>query len=90
MCLASPCEHVILQYKKDNMKKIIATFKVTDDAGDLIKMYSMTAMDHTDLYIMTQVAREVWDEYHVEVETDMFTQSFSHTYKQEVMLGLAS
>jgi len=90
MCLASPCEHAILQYKKDNMKKIIATFKVTDDAGDLIKMYSMTAMDHTDLYIMTQVAREVWDEYHVEVETDMFTQSFSHTYKQEVMLGLAS
>ena len=72
------------------MKKIIATFKVTDDAGDLIKMYSMIAMDHTDLYIMTQVAREVWDEYHVEVETDMFTQSFSHTYKQEVMLGLAS
>ena len=47
------------------MKKIIATFKVTDDAGDLIKMYSMTAMDHTDLYIMTQVAREVWDGYHV-------------------------
>jgi len=90
MCLASPCEHAILQYKKDNMKKIIATFKVTDDAGDLIKMYSMTAMDHTDLYVMTQVAREVWDEYHVEVETDMFTQSFSHTYKQEVMLGLAS
>lgn len=90
MCLASPCEHAILQYKKDNMKKIIATFKVTDDAGDLIKMYSMTAMDHTDLYIMTQMAREVWDEYHVEVETDMFTQSFSHTYKQEVMLGLAS
>ena len=90
MCLASPCEHAILQYKKENMKKIIATFKVTDDAGDLIKMYSMTAMDHTDLYIMTQVAREVWDEYHVEVETDMFTQSFSHTYKQEVMLGLAS
>ena len=88
--MASPCEHAILQYKKDNMKKIIATFKVTDDAGDLIKMYSMTAMDHTDLYIMTQVAREVWDEYHVEVETDMFTQSFSHTYKQEVMLGLAS
>ena len=90
MCLASPCEYAILQYKKDNMKKIIATFKVTDDAGDLIKMYSMTAMDHTDLYVMTQVAREVWDEYHVEVETDMFTQSFSHTYKQEVMLGLAS
>ena len=90
MCLASPCEHAILQYKKDNMKKIIATFKVTDDTGDLIKMYSMTAMDHTDLYVMTQVAREVWDEYHVEVETDMFTQSFSHTYKQEVMLGLAS
>ena len=88
--MASPCEYAILQYKKDNMKKIIATFKVTDDAGDLIKMYSMTAMDHTDLYIMTQVAREVWDEYHVEVETDMFTQSFSHTYKQEVMLGLAS
>jgi len=88
--LASPYEHAILQYKKDNMKKIIATFKVTDDAGDLIKMYTMTAMDHTDLYVMTQLCREVWDEYHVEVETDMFTQSFSHTYKQEVMLGLAS
>ena len=32
--------------------------------------------------------RQVWDEFFIEVETDLFTQSFSHTYQEELMLGL--
>jgi hypothetical protein len=66
------------------MTKTIATFKVTDSTGDLIKMYSLTVMNADELKKLIQEARQVWDEYYVEVETDLFTQSFSHTYSEEV------
>ena len=68
-------------------RKTIATFKVTDKAGDLIKMYSPTAMNVKELQGLIQEARQVWDEYYVEVETDLFTQSFSHTYSEEVLMS---
>ena len=67
------------------MTKTIATFKVTDGTGDLIKMYSLIAMNADELKKLIQEARQVWDEYYVEVETDLFTQSFSHTYSEEVL-----
>jgi hypothetical protein len=67
------------------MTKTIATFKVTDSTGDLIKMYSLTVMNADELKKLIQEARQVWDEYYVEVETDLFTQSFSHTYSEEVL-----
>lgn len=68
------------------MKETIATFKVTDNTGDLIKMYSLTAMNAKELKELIQGARQIWDEYYVEVETDLFTQSFSHTYSEEVLM----
>lgn len=68
------------------MEEIIATFKVTDNTGDLIKMYSLTAMNAKELKELIQGARQIWDEYYVEVETDLFTQSFSHTYSEEVLM----
>ena len=67
------------------MTKTIATFKVTDSTGDLIKMYSLIAMNADELKKLIQEARQVWDEYYVEVETDLFTQSFSHTYSEEIL-----
>ena len=69
------------------MTKTIATFKVTDSTGDLIKMYSLTAMNADELKKLIQEARQVWDEYYVEIETDLFTQSFSHTYSEEVLMS---
>ena len=69
------------------MTKTIATFKVTDIDGDLIKMYSLTAMNAKELQELIQGARRVWDEYYVEVETDLFTQSFSHTYSEEMLMS---
>ena len=69
------------------MTKTIATFKVTDSTGDLIEMYSLTAMNADELKKLIQEARQVWDEYYVEVETDLFTQSFSHTYSEEVLMS---
>ena len=68
------------------MEETIATFKVTDNTGDLIKMYSLTAMNAKELKELIQGARQIWDEYYVEVETDLFTQSFSHTYSEEVLM----
>jgi hypothetical protein len=69
------------------MTKTIATFKVTDSTGDLIKMYSLTLMNADELKKLIQEARQVWDEYYVEVETDLFTQSFSHTYSEEILMS---
>jgi hypothetical protein len=69
------------------MTKTIATFKVTDSTGDLIKMYSLTVMNADELKKLIQEARQVWDEYYVEVETDLFTQSFSHTYSEEILMS---
>jgi len=68
-------------------RKTIATFKVTDIDGDLIKMYTLTAMNAKQLQELIQEARQVWDEYYVEVETDLFTQSFSHTYSEEMLMS---
>ena len=68
------------------MTKTIATFKVTNSTGDLIKMYSLTAMNAKELGELIQEARQTWDECYVEVETDLFTQSFSHTYSEEVLM----
>jgi hypothetical protein len=64
-------------------KKTIATFTVTDEAGDLIKMYSIPTTYGAELQSLVKGAREIWDEYYVEVETEMFVQSFSHTLQQE-------
>ena len=67
-------------------RKTIATFKVTDKAGDLIKMYSIPTTYGDELTKLLKEARQTWGEYYVEMETDTFTQSFSHTYSEELSL----
>ena len=68
-------------------RKTIATFKVTDRAGDLIKMYSIPTTYGDELNKLLKEARQTWDEYYVEMETDTFIQSFSHTYSEELLLS---
>lgn len=63
-----------------------ANFKILDGTN-IIKEYSIEYLPIPGEPTLTKLfeeAREVWSEYHVEVETDSFILSKSHTYAQEM------
>ena len=55
--------------------------------GVVINNYSMEYNSTSELKELIQEAREVWSEYMIEAETDLFIQSFSHTYSEEVLMN---
>jgi len=76
------------------MKKIIKTFKVKINVSpvcnnEVTYSFEMEYSNTQEFQNIVQHARMLWDDCMIEAETELFTQSFSHTYKQEVMLGLA-
>ena len=66
------------------MNKVVKISVVASN-GVVIHNYSMEYNNTSELNQLVQEAREVWSEYFIEAETDLFTQSFSHTYSQEVL-----
>ena len=64
-----------------------AQFKVLD-GQEVIQVYEMEFNQAKELNELFQETREVWAEYMVEVDTDYMTMSSSHTYADEVRLGL--
>ncbi len=71
------------------MKNKIANFKVIDSKNNVvIDKYSIKYNTADELKNIIDEARQVWYEFSIKVETDLFTQSFSHTYQEELMLGL--
>jgi len=64
-----------------------AQFKVLDNQ-EVIQAYEMKFNQSKELNELFQEARKVWDEYMIEVDTDYITMSASHTYADEVRLGL--
>ena len=64
-----------------------AQFKVLDNQ-EIIQAYEIEFNHVKELNELFQDARKVWDEYMVEVEFDYVTMSSSHTYANEVRLGL--
>jgi hypothetical protein len=68
------------------MNKIVKISVVASN-GVVINNYSMEYNNANELNGLIQEAREVWSEYFIEAETDLFTQSFSHTYSQEVLMN---
>jgi len=63
-----------------------AKFRVQDENGTEIKQYEIEYTDAKDLHTIWKEARQVWDEYFVEVEVDSFFMNHSHTYKEEVLM----
>jgi len=62
----------------------MATFRVIDPkTAEVIKTYELEYTEPKHLNSLFHEAREVWNEYFVEAETDTFTLSFSHTYREE-------
>ena len=68
------------------MNKVVKISVVASN-GVVINNYSMEHNNASELNKLIREAREVWSEYMIEAETDLFTQSFSHTYNQEVLMN---
>ena len=52
--------------------------------AEIVDNYNLSFSSYEELHDLIQEARESWDEYIVEVQTDLCIQSFSHTYKEEL------
>lgn len=70
------------------MDNKIAEFRILTRSGvQMVENFSIPYISAKHLNKLTQVIRESWDEYFIEVETDLFTQSFSYTYSEEVLMN---
>lgn len=69
------------------MNNKVVKISVVASNGVVIHNYSMEYNSASELNELIQEAREVWSEYMIEAETDLFTQSFSHTYSEEVLMN---
>lgn len=66
-----------------------AIFRVLD-GQEVIKVYEMDFQSVKELNELFQESRKVWAEYMVEVDTDYMTLAYSHSYAEEVKMGLVS
>ena len=55
--------------------------------AETLDNYYLSYNSHKELQSLIQEARELWDEYIVEVQTDLCIQSFSHTFKEELAMA---
>ena len=63
-----------------------AKFRIQDENFCEIKNYEVEYTDAKNLKDIWKEARQVWDEYFVEVEVDSFFMNHSHTYKEESLM----
>lgn len=63
-----------------------AIFRVIDPTtNQVIKQYELQYADAKSLNADYQEARQVWSEYLVEADTESFTMSSSHTFREEFL-----
>jgi len=64
-----------------------ATFRVFNpQTNELIKQYQIEYADAKSLNADYQEARQVWSEYQVEADTELFTLSSSHTFREQFLI----
>jgi len=67
------------------MKKSI--FKVISPTNyEVVISYEIEYSTPLELKKLYQESRQVWSEYFVEVHTDTFVMSDSHTYQEEILM----
>ena len=70
------------------MNNKIVEFRILSVDGDqMIDNYYLPYSNANELNNLINEARQVWEEFKVEAETDSFIQSFSHTYSEEVLMN---
>ena len=68
------------------MNKVVE-FRIMNVNGGLVKNYYLPYNSANELKNLIDEARQVWGEFKVEAETDLFVQSFSHTYSEELLMN---
>jgi hypothetical protein len=68
------------------MSKVVE-FRIMSVNGGLVDNYYLPYNSANELKNLIDEARQVWGEFKVEAETDLFVQSFSHTYSEELLMN---
>lgn len=69
------------------MSKTVEFRIMSADGSQMIDNYYLPYNSANELNGLILEARQVWGEFKVEAETDMFVQSFSHTYSEELLMN---
>ena len=70
------------------MNNKVVEFRIMSaDGSQMIDNYYLPYNSADELNTLILEARQVWGEFKVEAETDLFVQSFSHTYSEEVLMN---
>lgn len=69
------------------MSKIVKISVVNGVSNEVPYSFEMEYSNANELSKIIQHARMLWNDCMIEAETDLFTQSFSHTYSQEVLMN---
>ena len=69
------------------MNKVVKIKVINSVSNEVSYSFEMEYSSAIELNNIVKHARMLWDNFMVEAETDLFTQSFSHTYSQEVLIN---
>jgi len=69
------------------MNKVVKISVVNGVSSEITYSFEMEYSNAQELHNIVQHARMLWNDCIIEAETDLFTQSFSHTYNQEVLMN---
>jgi len=69
------------------MNKVVKISVINGVSNKVTYSFVMEYSNAQELQNILQHARMLWNDCMIEAETDLFTQSFSHTYNQEVSMN---
>lgn len=69
------------------MNKVVKISVVNGVSNEVTYSFEMEYSNANELSKIIQHVRMLWNDCMIEAETDLFTQSFSHTYSQEVLMN---
>lgn len=69
------------------MSKIVKISVINGGSSKAPYVFEMEYSDAKELNTIIQHVRMLCNDSMIEAETDLFTQSFSHTYNQEVLMN---
>jgi hypothetical protein len=69
------------------MNKVVKIKVINSVSNEVSYSFEMEYNNSIELNNIVTHARMMWGDCIIEAETDLFTQSFSHTYSQEVLMS---
>lgn len=69
------------------MNKVVKISVINSVSNEAFYSFEVEYSSAVEINNIVKHARMLWDNFIIEAETDLFTQSFSHTYSQEVLMS---